>query len=145
MYQLLERWVHRPTIREAPRLDPGDASIVLEAWVGEEVVGRIISVRCGLLLVIQDMLVLRAWRGRGIGRTLVRAVFYKSQIQGLQKAYLATSCDEGFWALQGFRPICLEATTDAALLRPYLPARAADPGTIMRKAVPPIMPANPFR
>jgi len=124
--------VHRAKVHEIPGSHAAEDSIAFEAVVDGEVVGRVEASHRERTIVIQQLEVLPTMRRRGIGRKLVRAILNKSQLLSVDRACVTTGGNEGFWALQGFRPSCDDQTDQY-------------PQCLMTRTVPPIVPANPFR
>lgn len=54
---------------------------------------------------ITDMFVARSWRGRGVGRALVRAIVAHPDLQGLRRTLLVTRDAHALYAGEGFEPV----------------------------------------
>ena len=130
MSGIIEKVTRRVRLREAPGPNEAGDQIAIEAIIRGEVVGRVIASRHKSTVTIDELDVRPDARCRGIGRRLVKAILAKSQLLSIDKATVSTRGNEGFWALQGFRPI-------------DHPDKY--PERVMTKAVGPVAPSNPFR
>jgi predicted GNAT family N-acyltransferase len=99
-------------------MDENDAvSIHALAYVGKSAVGR--AVGTGRLLPdghIGRMAVLKEWRGKGVGRELLRALMRRARERGDREVVLSSQVHAmGFYATEGFvpeGPVYVEAGID---------------------------------
>lgn len=122
----------RIRLREVSAPLNGGHVIAFEAIQNGQVVGRGSASLRGRTVVIDELDVSPASRGHGIGRKLVKAILSKSQLFGSEQACVTARNNEGFWALQGFRPSACVAANGY-------------PECALTMKVPPILPPNPFR
>ena len=79
------------------------------AWDGEEVAGSLLAFESPLGGYIDSLSVRRRWRGRGLGRALLREAFAGLRRRGLPKAYLGVDSENptgamGLYTSVGMRP-----------------------------------------
>lgn len=101
-------WTPHPADRAAPALARGFYAVT--AWEGDAPIGMARLVGDGLYLLLVDVVVVPAWQGCGVGRTLVsRALDHArgSLPAGARTTVLLASAagKEGFYARFGFRPL----------------------------------------
>lgn len=101
-------WTPHPADRAATALARGFYAVT--AWEGDAPIGMARLVGDGLYLLLVDVVVVPAWQGCGVGRTLVsRALDHArgSLPAGARATVLLASAagKEGFYARFGFRPL----------------------------------------
>ena len=76
---------------------------VVTAWDGERLIGfaRATSDRV-YRAVLWDVVIHPEYRGRGLGRTLVKTLLAHPSVQGVERVYLMTSSQQGFYERLGF-------------------------------------------
>jgi len=79
------------------------------AWDGEEVAGSLLALETPLGGYIDSLSVRRPWRGRGLGRALLREAFAELRRRGLPRAYLGVDSENptgamGLYESVGMRP-----------------------------------------
>ena len=83
-----------------------DRSVCFGAFDGDTQVGfaRVVSDHATFAYLC-DVFVLAPWRGRGVGKELMRAVVAHPSVRRLRRVMLATLDAHGFYAAFGFRPL----------------------------------------
>jgi len=83
-----------------------DHSVCFAVFDGDDQVGfaRIVS-DYATFAYLCDVFVLRAWRGRGVGKALMRAVIEHPSVRGLRRVVLVTLDAHGLYEPFGFRPV----------------------------------------
>jgi len=76
---------------------------VVTAWDGERLIGfaRATSDRV-YRAVLWDVVIHPEYRGRGLGRTLVKTLLAHPSVQKVERVYLMTSSQQGFYERLGF-------------------------------------------
>jgi len=79
------------------------------AWDGEQVAGSLLAFQSPLGGYIDTLSVRRPWRGRGLGRALLREAFAELRRRGLPRAYLGVDSENptgamGLYESVGMRP-----------------------------------------
>lgn len=79
------------------------------AWDGDEVAGSLLALKTPLGGYIDTLSVRRPWRGRGLGRALLREAFAELRRRGLPRAYLGVDSENptgamGLYESVGMRP-----------------------------------------
>ncbi len=76
---------------------------VVTVWDGERLIGfaRATSDRV-YRAVLWDVVIHPEYRGRGLGRTLVQTVLAHPSVQAVERVYLMTSSQQGFYERLGF-------------------------------------------
>jgi len=91
---------------ERPDLDLG---LWWVAWDGAEVAGSLLAFESPLGGSIDSLFVRRPWRGRGLGRALLREAFAELRRRGIRRAYLGVDSENptgamGLYESVGMRP-----------------------------------------
>lgn len=77
----------------------------LVARSGGAVVGAVGAERCGEAALLRSLVVAEAWRGRGLGETLVQRIDAAAEGWGVRRWWLLTTTAEAFFARRGFRKV----------------------------------------
>jgi amino-acid N-acetyltransferase len=117
----------------------GIAEWLDEFWVAEhqsQVVGAAGMERYGDSGLLRSVAVAPAWRGTGIGRTLVERVLEEGRTAGVRDVYLLTTTAEHYFPRLGF--VCVDRECVPAALHTSAELRGACPASavVMRKAAP---------
>lgn len=94
------RGIPRETVERAAR-----GSLVFGVFddVGQVGYARVVTDHATVAWIC-DVVVDPAWRGRGVGKALVRAILAHPSMQGLRRLLLATANAHGLYAQFGFVP-----------------------------------------
>ena len=127
------------TALDLPR--DGVAAWIERFWVAEAA-GRIVAVAGTELYadgaLLRSVAVVPAWRGSGLGRTLVERALDAAQASGTRDAYLLTTTAERYFPRLGFEPVTREDVP--ASVRESVEFRSACPASavVMRKRLDPL-------
>ena len=86
------------------------------AWDGEEVAGSLLAFESPLGGYIDSLSVRRPWRGRGLGRALLREAFAELRRRGLPRAYLGVDSENPTGAMGLYESVGMRPTRGAHLV-----------------------------
>ncbi|APB32504.1 putative acetyltransferase [Gloeomargarita lithophora Alchichica-D10] len=76
---------------------------VVTAWAGEQLVGFARATSDWVYrAVLWDVVIHPEYRGQGLGRTLVTTILAHPSVQNVERVYLMTSSQQGFYERLGF-------------------------------------------
>ena len=77
-----------------------DPHLWIVAWDGDEVAGQCIAVPRGDAGLIDDLMVRKPWRGRGLGSALLREVFGRLHARGYDDVFLGVDAQNATGAVR---------------------------------------------
>ena len=86
------------------------------AWDGEEVAGSLLAFESPLGGYVDSLSVRRPWRGRGVGRALLREAFAELRRRGLPRAYLGVDSENPTGAMGLYESVGMHPRRGAHLV-----------------------------